>query len=626
MRRARSIRRLWVAAIVAVAIGLSASAEAESGSSKSLSAIADDFYWVQQDRAIRPNFSPQSNAAWVKKLKKLEYRLARVKKAKLGPEARITYRMLQRDLKQAREYVTKGHIQRDINGSASPLHVIADSADGSMYKTVNDWKWAIKTLKNSQPFMKSYIANLEAGIRSGNLQTREAIQSSISSLEILTSASKTKNPFRKLEAAMARSLKGKKQLPAMRKELRAVIEDNVLPSHRQLKSFLKNSYLPKAGKLGRSRSNYLYAMKQHLGPGHDSPEAIHKWGRAEVRRLHRELEKTARKMNPKAKTLASFMNGFNRRKSNSYRDARDFIGSSKKEIARARELARAKIPIPRSSIDVKSVAPHQEATVAAQYYPNGPGKGVMELNTGKLLKGQRRSDLATLITHEVYAGHHLAAMYAQKQTHLPLYRSEAARTAFDEGWGLYTEQLRDEQKAFTPEERVGYLVNHLWRAARLVVDTGLHTGTMTPSQARRYFQKSTFVTPDTARSEISRYIDWPGQALAYYVGKRQFLDIRKRVVKMLGKKFDERKFHAKLLSLGSIPTHELKIAMTSWAKRRGAQLDSKKKVVRNLRRRAPSRTRQRKRTQRQIPNRWRTRGRFGTASRTRGAAARAKAR
>jgi len=292
------------------------------------------------------------------------------------------------------------------------------------------------------------------------------------------------------------------------------------------------------------------------------------------------------------------MRGFNSRTSNRYASAGDFLQSAQREVVRSRKYAKKMIPIPRSSsVRVLSVAPHQEATTAAQYYSEGRGRGVMEVNTGKLLKDQRRSNLATLVTHELYGGHHLAAMYAEKQGgRLGNFRASYQSTAFDEGFALYAEQLRDEQGGYKPSERVGYLVGDLWRAARLVVDTGLHTGTMTPAQARAYLKKSAFVSTAVAESEVTRYMDWPGQALTYYTGKLRILTIRKRAKKTLGKNFDAKVFHTRLLSFGSIPLHELERAMASWANRRNAQLSRSKKAIFSLRRRAAASARHSKRS------------------------------
>ena len=571
---ARAGLRLALALSLAIAALLvrAPAAAAESAETVELAQVADRYYWALQNRLLRPNFSPQANRFWVDKLEALTWRLEAIDRRKLGPQARVTYRMLAADLEAQRAYVTEGWLSRDINGTESPAQTLAGVAGNDAIQTVNDWKWTIKTLKNSQRFMDTYIDTLEAGLERGTPQTREAVQSAIRSLEILTSADPAANPFLAMEARLARTLAGKPQLEPLRAELRQVVRETVIPSHRKLQTFLRTKYLPRAGKLGADRKAYLHHMRRHLGPDHARPEELHAWGRKEVARLTRELERTAKQINPKARSLSSFMAGLKRRKDNRYASPQELIDASYAEIDRARELARAHLPVPRTRVTVRPVAPHQQDTVAAQYYASGPGEGTMEVNTGPLLASQRRNELATLVTHEVYGGHHLAAMYAERAgDELPEYRAAQAATAFDEGWALYMEDLRDRQGGFTPEERVGYLVNHLWRAARLVVDTGLHTGAMSPAQARSYFQKSTFLDRKAAAAEIQRYIDWPGQALAYYVGKREILAIRAEAERILGKKFDPRKFHARMLRHGSMPMAELRGQMISWANRRAGQ-------------------------------------------------------
>ena len=549
--------------------------QAESGSVKNLNTVADDYFWALQDRQLRPRVTPKANATWVKKLAGFEGRLKRIKTSNLDQQARITYRMLGDELKSQRSYVKDGWIKEDINGSESLMHSVVGGATASDNRTVADWRWTIKTLKNSSGFVKGYIGQLRGGVQEGRMRAAPVIESSIASLKVLTSANKQKNPFLALQTQLEKSMAGKKQLPALRKELHKVLHLNVLPSHKQLRTFLEKEYLPRAPKLGQDRGRYLHHMAQHLGSKHPTPEALGKWGRKEVARLQKELGKTIKEINPRAASTSSFMNGLNRRKSNRYSNGQELMDATYREIKKTRGLARGMAPIPRSRVRVTRVEPYQEATVAAQYSDLGGGMGEMQVNTGKLLKGQRKYDLATLVTHEIYGGHHLAAMYAGKQKGLPEYRRGAASTTYDEGWALYAEAWRDGKKAFTPTERVGFLVNHLWRAARLVVDTGLHTGTMTQSQAARYFQKSTFVTKTTAQAEIQRYMDWPGQALAYYVGKRQLLSVQREVKRTLGKNYDARKFHTRLLRLGSVPPRELRKAMTSWANRRAGQYKHK---------------------------------------------------
>lgn len=581
------VRRLWqvrLVAVLALLIAAAAPALAGSRSASNLAAIADDYYWSLQTRLLRPSFSSRANRAWLDRIGRFQRRLARIKTGNLDPQARITYRMLQADLKEQREYVTDGWLARDVNGTQSPMQTLAEVA-GTDQRNINDWKWTIKTLKNSQRLMDSYIALLESGLASGRPQSREAVRSAIRSLDVLVSNDRKANPFLAMDGLLTDALKGRPQLEPLRAELRQVVKEVVIPSHERLRSFLRAKYMPRAGKLGADRAGYLHYMDKHLGPDHPSPEELNRWGKREVLRLKEELRKTARQIDPAMKDLTAFMAKLNDQPGNAYADAADLIQSSEKEIIRSRELARKQVPVPRSTVRVRPVAKYQEETVAAQYFSNAPGQGTMEVNIGKLFAGQRRNELATLVTHEVYGGHHLAAMYAEKAGDGSSYRASSANTEFDEGWALYMEAQRDAQGAFTPEERVGYLVNHLWRAARLVVDTGLHTGTMSPNMAREYFQMSTFLDRKAAAAEIQRYIDWPGQALAYYSGKRKILQIRKECEGILGANFDLRGFHAKMLGLGSVPMSEVKTAMIQWANRRKGQITAKKQINRNLRNR-----------------------------------------
>jgi uncharacterized protein (DUF885 family) len=569
--RARSIRRLslW---LVLAGLFASALASAESRSTKNLNLIADDYYWNLQDRLLRPKYSPQGNAAWMKRIKTFERRLAHVKTANLDQQSRITHKVLGNELKGQRVYITKGWIKEDINGSESLLHTIIGGAEASEGRTINDWKWTIKTLKNSSRFVDSYTKLLRQGLSEGKVRSKPVIRSSISSLGALTSNSTRRNPFLALESQLETSLAGRKQLPKLRRELHKVVRDNVIPAHKRLKTFLAKEYLPHTGKVGQNRERYLYHMSKHLGSDHPSPEALNRWGQREVARLLKQLDKTVRKIDPQARDTRNFMHRLNRNTSNLYASGDELIADTKRELVRSKRIARGMAPIPRSKVKVTRVAPYQEATLAAQYMESGDKVGEMQVNTGKLLKGQRKYDLATLVTHEVWGGHHMAAMYARKQTRLPEYRQGAANTSYDEGWALYSEAWRNSKGKFTPNEQIGYLVNHLWRAARLVVDTGLHTGTMSPVQATKYFQRNTFTDKTNAKAEIERYMNWPGQALAYYHGKRQLLDTKRECRKILGKRFNERRFHAKLLSLGSIPNGEVKRVMGNWARRSKGQL------------------------------------------------------
>ena len=573
---------LW-AALLPGAAPARADAGDGSTSTTALNKLADQFYRANERRIYRPRLDDKGNAAWLRSLGRMEQRLDKIPATGLGQQARITRRLLKSELTSKRQHVTGGWIKEDLNGTDSQLHTLTFPLDRPR-KTAGDWRWLVRTIKHATPFVDGYIGQLRQGMREGRTRNRGAVKSSIECLSTLTSASAKVNPYLALEAEMSKQLAGHKQLPALRRELRQAVQQNLLPSSRKLRRFLQQRYLPKASKLGQDRGRYLHHMAEHLGPGHPSPEKLGRWGRQEVKRLLKELQQTARQIDPKARSLGGFMRKFNASKDNHYRSGDALLSHARVELKEAKRQARQLAPIPRSKITLGRVPGYAEGTTTAQYLTDPKRKlptGEMQVNTGKLLGDQLRSGMATLITHEVFGGHHLSYVYAKKQKRLPKFRREANNTAYDEGWALYAEQWRNDHKGFAPQQRVGYLTDQLWRAARLVVDTGLHTGAMTPKQAERYFRSSTFTGKAAAKAEIQRYVDWPGQALSYYYGKDHLLKTRGQVKRILGQRgFDARKFHAKLLSLGPVPLQEARRSMVSWAQRRKAQIKGRGRRVR----------------------------------------------
>lgn len=373
--------------------------------------------------------------------------------------------------------------------------------------------------------------------------------------------------------AMRDSIGDRPEYRKMSKELDLLLKEEVFPVYRRLKKFLETEYLPKAAPLGQNRERYLKYMEAHLGKNHPSPEELSKKGKQLVKKLHKELRAIAKEISPEAKSLHSFMNGFKRRKSNQYKNKEEFLRLAAEEEERSNEFARTVVRVPKYKLKT-GIIPEVYADTVPAWYIAGYETGEVQFNLTKLLSSQYKSELKTLWTHEIL-GHHYAYGHALENDWLSWYRADSAHTVYDEGWALYMEDqryLHDDD--YTPEEKVGYIRNQLWRAARLVVDTGLHTGTMTKAQAMRYFMDATFDNKTLAKSEIERYMDWPGQALAYMYGSWKFWEIRNKVEKTLGKRnFDKIKFHNKLLSVASIPIDELEFVMLKWAKRRKGQLD-----------------------------------------------------
>jgi uncharacterized protein (DUF885 family) len=177
-------------------------------------------------------------------------------------------------------------------------------------------------------------------------------------------------------------------------------------------------------------------------------------------------------------------------------------------------------------------------------------------------------EMEVLTLHEAVPGHHLQISLAQEQTDLPAFRRNAEYTAFVEGWALYTESLGDRIGLYKdPYSRFGQLTYDMWRAVRLVVDTGIHAKHWTRQQAIDYFKANAAKTETDIINEVDRYISWPGQALAYKIGQLRILQLRTEAEQKLGPRFDIRDFHDEVLSNGALPLEVLDRQVKDWIAR-----------------------------------------------------------
>ena len=224
--------------------------------------------------------------------------------------------------------------------------------------------------------------------------------------------------------------------------------------------------------------------------------------------------------------------------------------------------------IPKAPFEIRPVEPFRAKSAAGgQYYPpsdDGTRPGIFYVNTYDL-PTRKTWDAEDLYLHEAIPGHHFQIALQIELKNLPAFRRWGGESAFSEGWGLYAESLGKPLGVYTdPYNYFGYLQNELWRAIRLVTDTGLHSKNWTREQVIQYMRDNSAESDTQATAEAERYIAWPGQALAYKIGELKIKELRAKAEKELGPKFDVREFHAEVLKDGAVPLAVLEGKIDRW--------------------------------------------------------------
>jgi len=401
-------------------------------------------------------------------------------------------------------------------------------------------------------YMDQYLDNLRAGLREGRVAMKAAVERVIGQLHGLLATPPEKSPF------------------AAAPELLPAIRDSVYPAYHRMLQFLEADYLPKA----RARDVGLWAL-----PGGDeayrfrirlhtttdlSAEEIHRIGLEELRSIQDEMRKIAKG------DLKAYLATQLKDPKNLFASREDLLETARREVARATAaLPRWFKRLPKNGCEVKAIEDYREKdSVAAFYYPPDEKltrKGIFYANTWDATS-RPRFNMPALAIHEAVPGHHLQIALAMEIEGLPRFRRQASFTAFIEGWGLYSERLGDEMGLYEDDlSRFGMLTYQAWRACRLVVDTGLHAMKWTREQAIAFFRENLALNETEVLNEVDRYIIWPGQALAYMIGKREIFALREEAKRTLGARFDIREFHDVVLRNGAIPLFTLRRLVREWA-------------------------------------------------------------
>ena len=352
-----------------------------------------------------------------------------------------------------------------------------------------------------------------------------------------------------------------------------VIAESVTPALKKLDAFFKGTYLPAcrkdigASSLPDGEAFYQYAIRRHTTTDLTAKE-IHEIGKREVARIHKAMEAIVQQVGFKG-SFQEFLAFLRTDPRFYYASAEDLVAGYSYIAKRADgKLPELFAELPRNPYGIKVIPDYEAPAQTTAYYQpgaaDGSRAGLFMINTYKL-ETRPKYEMEALTLHESVPGHHLQIARSQELKGLPDFRRNAGYTAYVEGWGLYAESLGTEMGFYTdPHSKFGQLTYKMWRACRLVVDTGMHAFGWSRQQAIDFMKEKTAKTENDIIVEVDRYIVWPGQALAYKMGELRIKELRAKASKELGARFDVRRFHKAVLDDGPLPLDLLESRINSW--------------------------------------------------------------
>lgn len=429
----------------------------------------------------------------------------------------------------------------------------------------------IGRMRDTPRYFREQIANMRAGLARGFSVPRVTLEGRDQSIASFTESNVERNAFYAPFVTMPTTIPAAEQ-EVLRREARSVIQSAVIPAYQNLLRFYRNDYLTRARtSIGASEmpngAEYYAAQIREYTTLDMSADEVHQLGLREVARIEAEMQVVMREAGF-AGSLQDFI-AFLRTDPQFYARTPDELMMTSAWVAkRADERIGDVIGLlPRRRFGIVPVP-----DAIAPFYTAGRGglRSCM-MNTYNL-PSRPLYNIPALTLHECAPGHSMQAALAEEREAMPAFRRYTYFSGYGEGWGLYSEYLGIELGIYrTPYENFGRLSYEMWRAARLVIDTGIHQYGWSRQQAIDYLASHTALSQHEVETEVDRYISWPGQALAYKLGELTIRRLRGEAEAALGERFDPRPFHDEILALGSVPLSALEEHMRRYIAARQAE-------------------------------------------------------
>jgi uncharacterized protein (DUF885 family) len=522
--------------------------------------------------ALMPSVTPTDLARRQAERKATLAELATVDRSKLPAAEQVNYDIFKEQIQQGIETYDFADYEMPINADSGFHSSFARLSKEMPLATVKDYENYISRLNAWPRYVREQIALMRLGLKSGMTVPRATLEGYDASIAAHVVNDATKSvfwpPFEKFPSTVPAS-----ERERLRTEGRAAILNGAVVGYREFLDFFRNEYLPGtrttlgASALPNGAAYYRFKIREFTTLDL-SPEEIHNIGLKEVDRISGEMNAVMKQVAFNG-DFAAFLQFLRT-------DPRFYAKTPQELLEHAAWIAKTidgKLPsefktLPRLPYTVEPVP----ADIAPKYTSGryvGPPQGSTQpgiywVNT-YAVESRPLYNLESLTLHEAVPGHHLQIALSRELRDLPNFRRFSYISAFGEGWGLYCEWLGQEMGFYTdPYSNFGRLTYEMWRACRLVVDTGIHSMGWTRQQAIDYLASRTALPLHEVETEVDRYISWPGQALSYKLGELKIKELRARAEQALGTRFDRREFHDVVLGSGAVPLNVLEANVDRW--------------------------------------------------------------
>ncbi len=498
-------------------------------------------------------------------------RLRAIKSDSLDEQDRLNYELFRRELQSSIDANKYRNFLMPMSqrGGVQSLDSTAESLPLSTVQDYDDW---LARMSSVDQVIKQTMALTNAGIKEGYVSPKILMQRIPDQIAAQLVENAQESPFYSAFENLPESFSEEDQ-KRLQKSAKEIIDKKIVPAYRNFNRYFSKTYLPAsrdsigASSLPNGEAFYEYRTRKYTTTS-KTPDEIHRIGLNEVARIRVEMQLVIDEVEFDG-DFAEFLH-FLRTDPQFYYDDPQALFDGYLAICKRidPELVNLFGKLPRMPYGLRAIPASIAPDTTTAYYmrpaADGSRAGYYYVN---LYRPDVRPtyEMEVLSVHEAMPGHHLQIALQMELPDMPTFRRYSGFTAFTEGWGLYSESLGYDLGLYKdPYSKFGALTYEMWRAVRLVVDTGMHYKGWTRQQAIDFFKDNAAKTELDIINEIDRYISWPGQALAYKIGQLKILELRKKAEQMLGKNFDIRAFHDQLLGGGALPLEILETRMNLW--------------------------------------------------------------